>query len=93
LTIRFPGLSLHRVKRFVGLIEKGFESLRRLGVRADRLYEQGADSRRLWRYITRWTRWLWGALDELVTRRGGVKRYMVYVLKQLQISGIRLPQA
>ena len=62
-------------------------------VRAGRLYEQRDDSDRLWRYVTRWTRWLWGALDGLVTRKGGVKRYMVYVLKQLQISGIPLPRA
>ena len=57
------------------------ESLRRLVVRAGRLYEQGDDSRRLRRYVTRWTRWLWGGLDGLVTRKGGDKRYMVYVLK------------
>jgi hypothetical protein len=47
-------------------------SLRRLVVRADRL---------------------WGGLDGLVTRKGGDKRYMVYVLKQLRISGIQLPWA
>jgi RNA-directed DNA polymerase len=69
------------------------ESLRRLVVRAGRIYEPGADIGRLRQYITRWTRWLWGALDGLVTRKGGVKRYMVYVLKDLQISGLKLPQA
>ncbi len=58
-----------------------------------RLYEQGADARRLRQYVTRWTRWLWGALHGMVSRKGGVKRYMVYVLKQLQISGIQLPRA
>ncbi len=69
------------------------ESLRRLVVRAGRLYEQGDDVSRLRQYVTRWSRWLWGGLDGLVTRKGGVKLYMVYVLKQLQISGIQLPQA
>ncbi len=105
--IRPLGLHLHREKRFIGRIAKGFdflgyqihpsrrlrpsaESLRRLVVRAGRLYERGDDSRRLWRYVTRWTRWLWGGLDGLVSWKGGIKRYMVFVLKQLQISGIQL---
>ena len=68
------------------------ESLKRLVVRARRLYEQGAGINRLWQYVTRWFRWLWGGLDSLISMKGGVKRYMVYILKQLQISGVRLPQ-
>ncbi len=85
----FLGYQIHPSRR----LRPSAESLRRLVVRAGRLYEQRDDSRRLWRYVTRWTRWLWGGLDGLVTRKGGVKRYMVYVLKQLQISGIPLPRA
>ena len=69
------------------------ESLRRLVVRAGRLYEQGGDIGRLWQYVTRWTRWLWGALDGLISRKGGVKRYWVYVLIKLRIRGINLRQA
>jgi len=109
-TIQSLGLTLHRVKRFVGRIEKGFdflgyqihpsrrlrpspESLRRLSVRARRLYEQGASSCRLWQYVSRWTRWLWAGMDGLVSRKGGVKRYMVPILKQLRINGISLPRA
>ena len=85
----FLGYQIHPSRR----LRPSAESLRRLAVRAGRLYEQGDDSRRLWRYVTRWTRWLWGGLNGLVTRKGGDKRYMVYVLKQLQISGIQLPRA
>ncbi|MCP4630875.1 MAG: hypothetical protein GY850_46315, partial [bacterium] len=69
------------------------ESLRRLVVRAGRFYEQGDDIRRLRRYVTGWTRRPWGGLDGLVSRRGGVKRYMVHVLKQSRFSGIQLPRA
>ena len=85
----FLGYQIHPSRR----LRPSAESLRRLVVRAGRLYEQGDDIGRLRQYITRWTRWLWGALDGLVTRKGGVKRYMVYVLKDLQISGLKLPQA
>ena len=66
------------------------ESLQRLVTRARRLYEQGADGYRLRQYVARWTRWLWGGLDGLVFRKGGVKHYTVFVLKQLQISGISI---
>ncbi len=93
----FLGYQIHPSRRLrpsaESLRRPSAESLRRLVVRAGRLYEQGDDSRRLWRYVTRWTRWLWGGLYGLVTRKGGDKRYMVYVLKQLQISGIQLPRA
>src|SRR5208283_6084929 len=61
-------------------------SLRRLMPRARRLYEQGADPGRLRRYVTRWTCWLWGGLDGQVCRKGGLRHYLVFVLKQLLIS-------
>jgi len=48
---------------------------------------------RLRQYVIRWTRWLLSALDELVFRKGGVKRYWIYVLIKLQIRGIDLPQS
>ena len=85
----FLGYQIHPSRR----LRPSAESLRRLVVRAGRLYEQGDDIGRLRQYVTRWTRWLWGALDGLVSRRGGVKRYWVYVLIKLQISGVHLPQA
>ncbi|MCP4083381.1 MAG: hypothetical protein GY743_24445 [Planctomycetaceae bacterium] len=85
----FLGYQIHPFRK----LRPSAESLRRLVVRAGRLYEQGVDIRRLWRYVTRWTRWPWGGLDGLVFRGGGVKRYMVHVLKQLRISGIQLPRA
>ncbi len=85
----FLGYQIHPSRR----LRPSAQSLRRLVVRAGRLYEQGDDISRLRQYITRWTRWLWGALDGLVSRRGGVKRYLVYVLIKLRISGAHFPQA
>ena len=85
----FLGYQIHPSRK----LRPSAESLRRLVVRAGRLYEQGGDIGRLRQYITRWTRWLWGALDGLVSRRGDVKRYWVYVLIKFRISGIALPQA
>ncbi|NTU54157.1 MAG: hypothetical protein HGA97_10765 [Chlorobiaceae bacterium] len=61
--------------------------LHRMTERARRLYEQGASITRLWQYVTRWHRWILGGLDTLVTTKGGVTRYWVYVLKHLHISG------
>ena len=85
----FLGYQIHPSRR----LRPSAESLRRLVVRAGRLYMQGGDSDRLWQYVTRWTRRLWGGLDGPVSRGGGVKRYMVFVFKQLRISGIQLPRA
>ena len=107
-TVHSLGLDLHKRKRFVGRIDKGFdflgyqiepgrklrpspESLKRLVTRARRLYEHGAGSDRLWQYVSRWAGWLWGGLGLLVSVKGGVKRYFVHVLKQLKISGYRIP--
>ncbi|WP_449258994.1 hypothetical protein [Chlorobium limicola] len=45
---------------------------------------------RLRQYVTRLHRWLPGGLDELVTTKGGVTGYRVYVLKHLHISGATL---
>jgi RNA-directed DNA polymerase len=59
-------------------------SLERLKVRSHRLYEQKACKSRLWDYITRWTRWLWGALGGLVSTKGGIKRYYYHILGQLR---------
>jgi RNA-directed DNA polymerase len=64
------------------------ESLQRLATRARRFYEQGAGNSRLRRYVTRWAGWLRGGLDGHVSRKGGVKRFIVFVLKQLRVSGV-----
>ena len=49
------------------------ESLRRLSSRASRLYEQKGDINRLWLYVIRWTRYLWGGLSAMVSHAGGIK--------------------
>ncbi|MCP4629874.1 MAG: hypothetical protein GY850_41155 [bacterium] len=85
----FLGYQIHPSRK----LRPSAESLRRLVVRAGRVYEEGVDIRRLRQYVTGWTRRLWGELDGLVFRGGGVKRYMVHVLKQLRISGIQVPRA
>ncbi len=85
----FLGYQIHPSRR----LRPSAESLRCLVVRAGRLYEQGDDIGRLRQYVTRWTPWLWGALDGLVSRKGGFKRYLVHVLIKLRISGITLPRA
>lgn len=64
------------------------ESLRRLTERARRLYEQKGDLNRLWQYVTRWVSYIRGGLCGLVSLVGGIKRYWVYVLNQLQIKGM-----
>jgi hypothetical protein len=46
------------------------ESLRRLALRASRLYEQGVDMNRLRLYVS-WTRWPWGGLPGIVSVAGG----------------------
>jgi hypothetical protein len=62
------------------------KSLQRLTERAGRLYEQGAGFERLRLYVLRWTSWLWGKLAGLISLKGGVKRYLIYVLKQLPLK-------
>lgn len=82
----FLGYRISPIRR----LRPSAESLRRLVTRARRLYEQGADQRRLRQYVTRWCRWLWGGLHGLVSRKGGVKHYLIYVFKTLQIRGVVL---
>ncbi len=61
------------------------ESLRRLRERARRLYEREADINQLWQYVQRWQRWIFGGLDKLVSKQGGAKRTMRYILSYLRI--------
>lgn len=84
----FLGYRIHPSRR----LRPSAASSWRLVVCAHRLHEQGTDAPRLWLHVTRWTRRLRGALGGLASRRGGVKRYMVYVLRQLQIAGIEPPR-
>ena len=46
------------------------EGRRRFAEKFRRLYEQGADHRRLWRYAERWCRWRGAGLDGLVSLKG-----------------------
>jgi hypothetical protein len=87
----FLGYRIHPSRK----VRPSTESLQRLVTRARRLYEQGADCYgcRLRQYVARWTCWLWGGLEALVSRKGGVKHYTVFVLKKLQISGIIFSRA
>ncbi len=62
-------------------------SLQRLTQRARQLYERGVSVERLWQYVKRWYRWLHGNLADLVTTKGDINRYWVYVLKHLNITG------
>lgn len=68
------------------------ESLRRLIVRASRLYEQKDDLDNLWLYVRRWVGWLRGGLSGLVSLLGGRKKYWVYVLKRLKACDLKQNQ-
>jgi len=59
------------------------EGLRRLRERARQLYEREGDWQRLRQYVVRWQRWHLGGLDEMVRRKGGVKRTWHHVLTHL----------
>ena len=48
------------------------ERSRRFAEKFRRLYEQGADHRRLWRYAERWCRWQRAGLDGLVSLKDGL---------------------
>ena len=63
----FLGYRIHPSRK----LRPSTESLQRLVTRARRLYEQGADGCRLRQYVARWTCWLWGGLEALVSRKGG----------------------
>ena len=59
---------------------------------ARRLYEQGADHRRLWRYAERWGRWRRAELSGLVSLKGGLKRVVIRQLRLLGIVGFPIPK-
>jgi len=63
-------------------------SLKRFTERAQRLYEQGADYNRLRMYVTRWLNYIHAGLKMLVSRKGDIKHYLVFILKQLNIKNI-----
>ena len=77
----FLGYTIHPQRR----LRPSSVSLQRLVARARRLYEQGGSKERLWEYVTRWHRWLHGGLKGFVTRKGGVRRYYIYILRRLGI--------
>ena len=67
------------------------EGRRRFAEKFRRLYEQGADHRRLWRYAERWCRWRRAGLDGMVSLKGGLKRVVIQQLKALGIVGFPIP--
>ena len=77
----FLGYTIHPQRR----LRPSSVSLQRLVQRARRLYEQRGSKDRLWEYVTHWHRWLHGGLKGLVTRKGGVRRYYIYILRRLGI--------
>ena len=77
----FLGYTIHPQRR----LRPSAVSLERLVKRARRLYEQGGDKKRLWEYVIRWHRWLHGGLKGLVSRKGGIRRYYIYILRRLGI--------
>ena len=77
----FLGYTIHPQRR----LRPSSVSLQRLLARARRLYEQRGDKQRLWEYVTHWYRWLHGGLKGSVTRKGGIRRYYIYILRRLRI--------
>ena len=78
------GYTLHPIRR----LRPSAESVRRLKERTRRLYEQGASTTRLWQYVTRWCNYQWGGVYGRVSRKGGVRRYWVWILTCLNISDL-----
>jgi RNA-directed DNA polymerase len=78
----FLGYRLHQNR----LLRPSAKSVRHLKEHARRLYERGASMTRLRQYVYRWRQWLWGGLASLVCRKGGWKRYWVWVKIHLNIG-------
>jgi hypothetical protein len=68
------------------------EGRRRFAEKFRRLYEQGADHRRLWRYAERWCRWQRAGLDRPVSLKGGLRRVVIRQLRTLGIEGFPIPK-
>ena len=79
----FLGYQIHPKRK----LRPSAVSLHRLTERARQLYEREASIKRLWQYVIRWHRWLHGGLDGMVSYKGGITKYWVYVLKHLHITG------
>ncbi len=78
----FLGYRLHPGRK----LRPSWESLRRLRMRARRLYEREADLGRLRQYVARWWRWLHGGLWGRVSRLGGIPRLTKHILAHLRIN-------
>ena len=85
--IEFLGYKLKPGKK----VTASATSLLRFRMKARRLYERELCLGKVWRYITRWVRWLWGGLSGLVSLKGGSKRYFYYIYKNLQLKGLAAP--
>ena len=68
------------------------EGRRRFAEKFRRLYEQGADHRRRWRYAECWCRWRRAGLTGLVSLKGGLRRVVIRQLRMLGIVGFPIPR-
>jgi hypothetical protein len=67
----FLGFTVHPLRR----LEPSVVSIQLMGVRARRLYEQGADEDRLRRYVHRWFTWFTSGLGHLAMPAADETRY------------------
>ena len=66
------------------------KSIQKFKEHVRRLYEQGENYNHLLLYIQRWICYIHGGLKGLVSRKGGLKRYIVMALKFIDINNMRI---
>ena len=49
-------------------------------------FGEGVSLSRLWGYVTKWCQWLWGGVYGRVSRKGGVRKYWVWIIRALGIK-------
>ena len=67
-------------------LRPSMKSLNNLLTNSRRLYEQGCDVNRLRLYVSRWFSYIQAELKGFVSLRGGLKKYLVLVFKNLKIK-------
>jgi len=67
--------------------------LKRFVVHARQLYEQGAKYNRLRQYVAHWVKYIHAGLNGLVSRKGGSKRYLVFIVKKLGLVNQLIEQS
>ena len=63
-------------------------SIQRFTEHARQLFERRADYDRLRLYVIRWLNYIHAGLNGIVSRKGGLKHYLVLILKKLDIKNI-----